>query len=50
MPVPKGKEKQYGMIVGKNINAGKSLAEAKDIADSAVGVKKPKRFTKRTKF
>ena len=36
MPVPKGKQKKYGKIVGANINRGKSLEEAKDIADRAV--------------
>ena len=40
MPVPKGKEKLYGMIVGANINRGKSLEAAKTIADRAV---KPQR-------
>lgn len=36
MPVPKSKQKKYGMIVGKNINEGKSLEAAKDIADRAI--------------
>ena len=39
MPVPKGKEKLYGKIVGANINRGKSLEDAKDIADRAVSKK-----------
>lgn len=36
MPVPKGKQKVYGAIVGKNINTGKSMEESKNIADRAV--------------
>jgi len=40
MPVPKGKQKLYGKIVGKNINEGKSLEKSKDIADRAVVSKK----------
>lgn len=36
MPVPKSKQKAYGVIVGKNINEGKSLEESKGIADRAV--------------
>ena len=43
MPVPKSKQKLYGKIVGKNINDGKSLEQAKDIADKAVKVKKSKK-------
>lgn len=43
MPVPKSKQKLYGKIVGKNINDGKSLEQAKDIADKAVKVKKGKK-------
>jgi hypothetical protein len=43
MPVPKSKEKLYGKIVGKNINEGKSVSEAKNIADRAVKVKKEKK-------
>jgi hypothetical protein len=36
MPVPKGKKKVFGIIVGANINRGKSLAQAKTIADKAI--------------
>ena len=36
MPVPKGKERAYGAIVGKHINDGKDPAEAKDLADRAL--------------
>lgn len=36
MPVPKGKERIYGVIVGKNINEGQSLTQAKHIADKAM--------------
>lgn len=36
MPVPRSKRKAYGVIVGKNINEGKSVEEAKDIADRAI--------------
>lgn len=36
MPVPKDKQDLYGKVVGKNINAGKSLNAAKRIADKAV--------------
>jgi hypothetical protein len=36
MPVPKGKQKLYGMIVGHNINIGHSLESAKNIADKAI--------------
>lgn len=36
MPVPKKKQRIYGIIVGKNINEGKSLETAKDIADRAI--------------
>ena len=46
MPVPKGKQKLYGKIVGANINRGKSLAEAKRIADRAVKAKPRKRKKK----
>lgn len=42
MPVPKGKKKVYGRIVGANINRGLSLEEAKDIADRAVKHKEVK--------
>lgn len=42
MPVPKDKEKLYGMIVGKNINEGKSLEASKNIADRAIIGKKDK--------
>jgi hypothetical protein len=38
MPVPKKKQKLYGKVVGHMINSGKSLEEAKDIADKAVHV------------
>lgn len=40
VPVPKDKEKLYGMIVGKNINSGKSLEASKNIADRAIVGKK----------
>lgn len=36
MPVPKGKQELYGKIAGHMQNLGKSLSEAKDIADAAV--------------
>jgi len=36
MPVPKSKQKVYGQIVGHNINQGKSMEAAKNIADRAV--------------
>ena len=42
MPVPKGKQKAYGVIVGAMINKGKSLGKAKKIADKAVKSKKVK--------
>lgn len=38
MPVPKDKEELYGKIAGHMQNEGKSLAEAKNIADKAVGI------------
>jgi hypothetical protein len=51
MPVPKGKEKLYGKIVGVNINRGRSLAAAKDIADRAVDAPaKRSKLSKRKKF
>jgi len=40
MPVPKKFQKQYGRIVGRMINAGKSQAEAKAIADRALNISK----------
>ena len=40
MPVPKKKEKAYGVIVGAMQNKGKSLNDAKNIADKAI--KSPK--------
>jgi len=46
MPVPKGKQKLYGKIVGKNINEGKSLEKAKGIADRAVA-KAPQKSKKK---
>lgn len=36
MPIPKGKAKLYGKILGHNLNLGKSRAEAKSIAEAAV--------------
>ena len=36
MPVPKKLQKAYGKIVGKFINEGLSLEEAKKKADSAI--------------
>lgn len=36
MPVDKKKQKAYGVIVGKNINEGKSLEESKKVADRAI--------------
>ncbi len=36
MPVPKDKQALYGKIVGHMMNKGKSLDEAKDIADRAI--------------
>lgn len=42
MPVPKGKQKAYGVIVGAMINKGKSLGKAKKIADKAINSKKVK--------
>jgi len=55
MPVPKSKEKLYGKIVGSNINRGKSLTDAKQIADRAIDVPEAKqvrevRLHHRTKF
>src|SRR6266567_3676571 len=50
MPVPKGKEELYGKIAGHMQNLGKSLEEAKDIADRAVKVKKNKKVYKKSKF
>lgn len=47
MPVPKGKEKLYGKIVGANINRGKTLSQAKSIADRAVVSKKKKKSKKK---
>lgn len=41
MPVPKGKQELFGKIIGANINQGRTLAEAKKIADKAVVKKKP---------
>ncbi len=43
MPVPKKKQKLYGKIAGHMQNLGKSLPEAKDIADRAIKVKKEKK-------
>lgn len=40
MPVPKDKQELYGKIVGHMINKGKTLEEAKKIADKAVKKKK----------
>jgi len=50
MPVPKGKEDLYGKIAGHMQNLGKSLGEAKNIADRAVKVKKNKKVNKKSKF
>lgn len=36
MPVPAGKKKMYGVIMGANINRGKSKAQAKAIAEKAM--------------
>jgi len=36
MPVPKKKQELYGKIVGHMQNLGKSLEEAKNIADRAI--------------
>ena len=36
MPVPKNKQKSYGVIVGANMNRGMTLDEAKNIADRAI--------------
>lgn len=41
MPVPKGKQKLYGKIVGHLQNLGIGREEAKDKADSAVKKAKP---------
>jgi hypothetical protein len=41
MPVPKGKQKLYGKIVGHLQNLGIGKEEAKDKADSAVKKAKP---------
>jgi hypothetical protein len=49
MPVPKGKQKVYGKIVGHLQNLGYGLETAKNKADKAVkdmGKKKPKRKKK----
>ncbi len=50
MPVPKGKQSLYGKIAGHMQNLGKSLSEAKNIADRAVGVKKGKKLNSKSKF
>ena len=39
MPVPKGKQALYGKVVGHMINTGRSITEAKNIADKAVSSK-----------
>lgn len=39
-PVPKSKQKQYGIIIGANINRGKSAEEAKRIAEKWLRDKK----------
>ena len=49
MPVPKGKQKLYGKIVGANINKGKSMDQAKDIADEAVTAGRSKKSKKSKK-
>ena len=36
MPVPKGKRRKFGLIVGRMINLGKSPRQAKRIADRAI--------------
>jgi hypothetical protein len=55
MPVPKSKEKKYGMIVGHLQNEGYSLEEAKKKTDKALNIKKSKdhkekKLRKNTKF
>lgn len=52
MPVPKKKQRIYGIIVGKNINEGKSLEAAKNIADRAIkhDIKAPKKRKKKESY
>lgn len=42
MPIPKDKQEEYGIIAATMQKRGKSLEEAKDIADRAVMGKKHK--------
>lgn len=50
MPVPKGKEKKYGLIAAHMQNEGYSYDEAKNIADKAVMKKKSKNKSKESKL
>lgn len=47
MPVPKGKKKAYGVIIGAMLNKGKSKKAAKAIAEKAM--KSPKVTDKKFK-
>lgn len=48
MPVPKKKQKAYGVIVGAMQNKGKSMEESKDIADKAIKHKEVIKSTAKT--
>lgn len=43
MPVPKGKEKLYGKVIGSCYNQGGSKAKCKSRADRAVKSKRAKK-------
>lgn len=49
MPIPPGKAKLYGKILGKNINLGKSPAQAKAIAEAAIKPGKQRKPKKKNK-
>lgn len=49
MPVPKSKEKKYGLIVGHLQNLGEPLATAKKKTDEALGLTKTSKKRKAKK-
>ena len=43
MPIPKGKSKLYGLVIGRMLNLGKSRKAAKSIAERAVRSKRKRK-------
>lgn len=43
MPIPKGKSKLYGLVIGRMRNLGKSKKQAKSIAERAVRSKRSRK-------